>query len=35
MKIAIRKILGVLTDALNYGRKKGWWSKGQEPNVRN
>lgn len=25
----LRKFLGALTDALNKGRAKGWWTKGQ------
>jgi hypothetical protein len=33
MLTKLRKILGALTDALNIGRSKGWWSKRNGPNV--
>jgi len=27
----LRKVLGVLTDILNFGRSKGWWQRRQSP----
>lgn len=27
----LKKILGVITDVLLIGRKRGWWQKNQEP----
>jgi hypothetical protein len=27
----IKKVLGVLTDILTFGRSKGWWNRGHNP----
>lgn len=29
----IKKVLGVITDVLTFGRSKGWWEKGHGPSV--